>query len=150
MEDLNKFLSKGKEWFERYIITLQDYANKLQESEEWLSTTLSSIGDAVIATDKLGNVSFMNPVAETLTGWKHDDTIGKPLENIFNIVNEETLKKVENPVSRVLREGIIVGLANHTILIRKDGKEIPISDSGAPIKNNRGDMNDKRKGILVN
>ncbi len=113
---------------------------KLEESEEWLSTTLNSIGDAVIATDKSGNVRFMNPMAEALTGWRQEEAMEKPLECIFNIINEETNKKVENPVSRVLREGIIVGLANHTILIARDGKEIPIADSGAPIRDNKGNI----------
>ena len=140
MKNLEKFLSEGNEWFKRYIKTIREYANKIQESEEWLSTTLNSIGDAVIATDKSGNVRFMNPVAEALTGWKQEEATGKPLEGIFNIINEENNKKAENPVSRVLREGNIVGLANHTILIAKDGKKIPIADSGAPIQDDKGNI----------
>ncbi len=111
---------------------------KLRESEEWLSTTLKRIGDAVIATDTKVNISFLNPVAESLTGWKQEEAIEKPIEKIFNIINEETRKTVENPVSRVIREGVVVGLANHTALISKDGKEIPIADSGAPIKDKEG------------
>ena len=140
MKNLEEFLAEGNEWFKRYILTIREYANKIQESEEWLSTTLTSIGDAVIATDKSGNIRFMNAVAEALTGWKQEEATGKPLEGIFNIINEETNKKVENPVSRVFREGVIVGLANHTILIAKDGKEIPIDDSGAPIKDDKGNI----------
>ncbi len=140
MKNLEEFLAEGNEWFKRYILTIREYANKIQESEEWLSTTLNSIGDAVIATDKSGNIRFMNPVAEALTGWKQEEATGKPLEDIFNIINEETHKKVESPVSRVLREGVIVGLANHTILLAKDGKEIPIDDSGAPIKDDKGNV----------
>jgi PAS domain S-box-containing protein len=140
MKNLDEFLSEGKEWFEHYIKTIHEYANNLQETKELFSTTLYSIGDAVIATDKLGNVRFMNPVAETLMGWKQEEATGKPLEDIFNIINEETRKKVENPVLRVLRENIVVGLGDHTILIAKDGKEIPIADSGAPIKDDEGNL----------
>ncbi|MEW6328337.1 MAG: response regulator [Thermodesulfobacteriota bacterium] len=114
--------------------------NNLREREEWLSTTLGSIGDAVIATDAWGHVRFMNPVAESLTGWKERDAAGRPLADIFNIVNEETRKLVENPASRVLREGVVVGLANHTILIAREGTEIPIDDSGAPIRDAKGDI----------
>ena len=114
--------------------------NKLKESEKWLSTTLSSIGDAVIATDAEGRVKFMNPVAQDLTGWKQEDATGEPLKNIFNIINEETGEQVEDPVMRVIREGIVVGLANHTVLIAKDGRRIPIADSGAPIKDDKGNI----------
>jgi len=101
--------------------------NKLKENERWLSTILRSIGDAVIVTDAEGNIQFMNDVANSLTGWERGKTMGKPLVDIFNIINEKTRKKVEDPVTRVIREGKVVGLANHTILISKDGTEIPIS-----------------------
>ncbi len=90
---------------------------ELAKSERLLSTTLRSIGDAVISTNSKGNVSFLNPVAESLTGWKQSEAIGNPIEDVFNIINEKTRKRVKNPVSRVFQEGIIVGLANHTILI---------------------------------
>ena len=113
----------------------------LQKSEQWFSTTLKSIGDAVIATDTKSNVIFLNSIAEFLTGWKQEEAIGKPLNKVFNIINEKTGKPAENPVKRVLREGVIVGLANHTVLIAKDGIKRPIADSGAPIKD------DKRKVI---
>ena len=113
---------------------------QLKESEEWLSTTLKSIGDAVIATEKNSQVTFMNPVAESLTGWHQEEARGRPLENVFNIINEETRKKVEDPVAEVIRKGTIVGLANHTVLIARDGTEIDIDDSGAPIKNENGDI----------
>ncbi|HJP17692.1 MAG TPA: response regulator [Nitrospinota bacterium] len=113
---------------------------KLKESEEWLSTTLKSIGDAVIATNSKGGVKFMNGVAQLLTGWKEEDAIGKTLEEVFHIVSEETGKKVENPVKRVLREGVVVGLANHTVLIAKDGTKQPIDDSGAPIRDSHGNI----------
>jgi PAS domain S-box-containing protein len=114
--------------------------NRLREREEWLSTTLGSIGDAVIATDAMGLIKFMNPVAESLTGWKEGEAAGKPLIEVFNIISEETRKLVESPVTKVLRKSLIVGLANHTLLIARDGTEIPIDDSGAPIRDARGDI----------
>ena len=101
-------------------------------------TTLYSIGDAVITTDVEGLVKQMNPVAERLTGWQEAEAQGKPMGEVFRIVNEETRAKVEDPVARVLRDGLIVGLANHTLLIAKDGSECPISDSGAPIHDESG------------
>ena len=114
--------------------------NKLKEREEWLSTTLASIGDAVIATDTKGCVIFMNPVAESLTGWKQEDAVGRPMKEVFHIINEKTRKPVEDPVTRVIREGAVVGLANHTLLIAKDGTERPIDDTGAPIRDDKGNM----------
>jgi PAS domain S-box-containing protein len=120
---------------------LLETGNALQESQEEFKTTLYSIGDAVITTDMNGLVRNMNPVAEKLTGWNESDAKNKELEKIFQIVNEETRNKVENPVYKILREGLVVGLANHTLLISKDGKEIPIADSGAPIKNSNGKIN---------
>jgi PAS domain S-box-containing protein len=105
-----------------------------------LQTTLLSIGDAVIATDDQGRVSFLNPVAQKLTGWNEADALGKDLPTIFNIVNQETREPVENPYSKVIRTGGVVGLANHTIVIGRDGTECPIDDSGAPIRNDNGDI----------
>lgn len=105
--------------------------------EAWFRTTLYSIGDAVITTDRTGRILQMNHMAEQLTGWKEAKARGKKLSTVFRIVNEETRKKVENPVTRVLREGAVVGLANHTLLIRKDKTKIPIADSGAPIFDNQ-------------
>ncbi len=92
------------------------------------STTLKAIGDAVISTDAQGRVEMMNPVAESLTGWKQDKALGKPLEEVFSIINAATRKKVDNPVQRVLKDGRIVGLANHTVLISRDGNEYQIAD----------------------
>ena len=112
----------------------------LWQSEQWLNTTLRSIGDAVITTDAQGKVSLMNPVAEGLTGWNEAQAMGKPLENSFNIINEQTGERAKNPVTRVLKEGVVVGLANHTALIAKDGTRRSIADSGAPIKNEKGDI----------
>ena len=113
---------------------------KLKESEAWLYTTLKSIGDAVITTDTKGIVTFMNPVAQSLTGWRLEEAMGRPLTDVFNIINEETRKEVENPAARVLIEGKVVNLANHTLLIAKSGTEIPIDDSGAPIVDEKGDI----------
>ncbi|MHB8203039.1 MAG: hybrid sensor histidine kinase/response regulator [Desulfomonilaceae bacterium] len=111
------------------------------EIEEEFRTTLYSIGDAVITTDHKGSVKVMNPVAEQLTGLSESEANGKPLEEVFSIINEDSREKVENPAQRVLREGIIVGLANHTILISNDGTERPIADSGAPIRDKDGAVN---------
>jgi PAS domain S-box-containing protein len=113
---------------------------ELREAHEEFKTILYSIGDGVITTDKNGIIKQMNTVAEQLTGWSEADAKGKLLENIFQIVSEKTGNKVENPVKRVLREGLVVGLANHTLLISRDGNEIPIADSGAPIKNERNEI----------
>ncbi len=113
---------------------------KLKESEQWFSTTLRSIGDAVIATDTEGCVTFMNLVAQDLTGWSQDEAAGKPLEHAFNIVNEDTDEPCEDPVKRVIRESNVVGLANHTLLIARDGTRFPIDDSAAPIRNESGDL----------
>ena len=114
--------------------------SKLKENESWLSVILRSIGDAVIVTDVDGNIQFMNDVACYLTGWKLEQAMGKPLVIIFNIINEKTRKKVEDPVTKVIREGKVVGLANHTVLISKDGTEIPIDDSGAPVRDEKGNI----------
>ena len=110
----------------------------LRKQSEWLRVTLSSIGDAVISTDAEGSVSFMNGVAESLTGWTQNDALGQTLGNVFHIVNESRREGVESPVMRVLREGAVVGLANHTLLIAKDGTERPIDDSAAPIYDEKG------------
>ncbi len=112
----------------------------LQESEENLKTILNSIGDAVIATDTDGKVTRMNPVAEKLTGWNNKSAQGKPLSEIFKIFSAKTGAKVENPVRKVLKNGQIVGLANHTKLISRNGKEYQIADSGSPIKNAEGQI----------
>ena len=110
----------------------------IAEQREWLETTLESIGDAVIATDVRGRIVFMNPVAEHLTGWQTDAARGRVCGDVFNIINEKSRRPVENPVTRVFAEGVIVGLANHTVLIAADGTERPIDDSGAPIRNRDG------------
>ncbi len=118
---------------------------RLKESEKWLSTVLSSIGDAVITTDTNGLVVYMNPAAESLTGWDQQSALGKPIAEVFNIINEESEESIESPVHKVLKDGVIVGLANHTLLITKSGARIPIDDSGAPIK----DENGKITGVVL-
>jgi len=106
----------------------------VRRQEEWLRVTLSSIGDGVIAADAAGRVTFMNGVAEVLTGWPQAEAVNRPLPEIFHIVNEHTREPVENPAFRALRDGRIVGLANHTLLIARDGTERPIDDSAAPMR----------------
>jgi len=108
------------------------------ESREVFRVTLRSIGDAVITTDIDGRITYINGIAESLTGWSHAEALGQPLESVFRIVNEVTRKPVENPALRALREGIVVGLANHTVLLKKDGNECPIDDSAAPIRDELG------------
>ena len=108
--------------------------DEIIQSEESLSITLQSIGDGVITTDEFGSVTGLNPIAENLCGWKTEEARGKPIEEIFKIVNAHTRLKVINPVKTVIEKGIIVGLANHTVLISRDGTEYQISDSAAPIK----------------
>lgn len=125
----------------RRQVAQRDLAERAtRESQERLLVTLSSIGDAVIATDTSGRVTFMNPVARELTGWNEADARGRPLVDVFDIVNETTRARVENPVDKVLREGRIVGLANHTVLIARDGRELPIDDSAAPIRDGDGEI----------
>jgi PAS domain S-box-containing protein len=115
----------------------EEHAAAIQQERERLRVTLHSIGDGVIATDAEGRVTLLNPIAEALTGWG-SEAVGQPLQKVFAIVNEFTRQPVENPVDKVLREGTIVGLANHTILTSKDGTERPIADSAAPIRNDQG------------
>jgi PAS domain S-box-containing protein len=111
---------------------------ELRNQREYWRVALSSIGDAVILTDAKGSVTFMNPVAEKLCEWTQDEAVGRPLTEVFNIVNEKTRRGVESPVGKVLREGNIVGLANHTILVTRARTETPIDDSSAPIIDGQG------------
>ncbi len=111
---------------------------RAREQREQLQVTLASIGDAVIVTDMEGRLTFMNGVAESLTGWKLREATGRPSTEVFHIVNEYTLQVAESPVTEVIRAGKTVGLANHTVLVARDGTERPIDDSGAPIKDEAG------------
>ena len=106
---------------------------ELLEQREWLGVTLASIGDAVIVTDTSGAVMFMNPIAESLTGWTQEEALGRPLDEVFSLIDEETRRPVESPVAKVLREGGIVGLSHQSVLIARGGAEIAIDDSAAPI-----------------
>ncbi len=124
----------------------REVAERVTRQADELRVTVRSIGDAVIATDAKGHVSLLNPVAEQLTGWSTGEAAGKRLEEVFVIFNEQTGKMAENPVARVLREQKVVGLANHTVLRARDGREIPIDDSAAPI---RGDAGEVQGVILV-
>lgn len=113
---------------------------ELAREKERLDVTLKSIGDAVIAVDINGKVVLINPVAETLTGWSKEEAVGQPLHSIFNILNEKTGEPAENPVHRVLKEGRVIGLANHTALIAKDDTVRSIADSAAPIHDASGSI----------
>lgn len=122
----------------RSLAARQRAATDLEEQHEWLQVTLASIGDAVIATDMQGRVVLLNPVAERLTGWPMTEARGRNLEEVFRIVHEQTRQAIEDPVHQVLREGMAIGLANHTVLVARDGRDIPIDTSGAPIRNHQG------------
>jgi PAS domain S-box-containing protein len=128
--------------FYKYLLA-QELA--LTTSETRNRTTLYSIGDAVITTDTNGLVLQMNPVSERLTGWNEKEAVGKPIGEVFNIIAEDSRQAMENPVERVLAEGKVVGLANHTLLINKQGNETPIADSGAPIVSKEG----KTLGVVL-
>lgn len=118
--------------------TIRRLVHGLRAGESRHAVTLASIGDAVIATDPQALVTFLNPAAESLTGWPLAEGIGRPLAEVFHIINEQTRQPVEDPAAKVLRLGTVVGLANHTALVARDGRETPIDDCGAPILDDRG------------
>lgn len=124
----------------RRIAEITRRSEEVRNSQEWFKTTLESIGDAVIACETDGAVTFMNAVAEKLTGWPLDDAKGHPLEEVFRIVHESTRETAENPVEKVRRLGHVIGLANHTVLLARNGPEFVIDDSAAPIRNSTGEM----------
>lgn len=113
---------------------------ELADQHELLRVTLQSIGDAVITTDRDGCVTWLNPVAERMTGWPTEQALGQPVGVVFHIVNEETRAPTENPVATCLQQGKVAGLANHTLLISRHGEEFGIEDSAAPIRNAAGDI----------
>jgi PAS domain S-box-containing protein len=119
---------------------LRSRETSLRDQREWLSVTLTSIGDAVMATDTEGRVIFLNPTAAVLTGWQIEEAVGQPVQNIFQVINELTRQPAEDIVSRVLREGRMVALANHTTLITRDDRELAIEDSAAPIRDGTGNL----------
>jgi PAS domain S-box-containing protein len=123
---------------DQLIVDLEAANGRTTASRDLLHTTLTSIGDAVVATDDAGRVTFMNGVAEQLTGWTEAQAQGRQLQDVLTLINEETRLTVDNPADRALREGVIVGLANHTVLISRAGVERPIDDSAAPIRNAQG------------
>ena len=115
-----------------------DLMRELSAQKEFLSVTLRSIGDGVIGADTDGRITFINSAAEELTGWTCAEAIGRPCSTVFRIISEETRQPVESPVDKVLKDGVVVGLANHTLLIRRDGSELPVDDSGAPMRDSKG------------
>ncbi|HEY9782527.1 MAG TPA: response regulator [Leptolyngbyaceae cyanobacterium] len=133
---------KEKELKTTIEITLNKYQmeRKLKQSEQWLATVLKSIGDGVITSDAIGTITFMNPVAEELTGWKQQDAFGKKATEIFKITHADTHTLIEHPISQALRQGVTVELPERTLLISKNGVEIPIDDSAAPIKDEKGNI----------
>jgi PAS domain S-box-containing protein len=142
---LGTFISLVIEGLHRAKRQVEQQAAALDEQRERFRVTLASIGDAVIATDTDGRITFINLIGEQLTGWTSDDARLRPLETVLRIVNERTRNVIENPVQRVLQSSGIVGLENHTILLRKDGAELPIDDSAAPIR----DTNGKMQGVVL-
>jgi len=117
---------------------LKESCKKLRESEKWLEAAVDSIGDAVIATDQHGIIKLINPIAQALTGWNEEDSLGKDLTAIFNIVSEGTDEQAEDPVKKVIREGSFYGLAEHSLLVVKNGVRIPVDIIGTPIKDDMG------------
>jgi PAS domain S-box-containing protein len=124
----------------RHLKERGQFEQDLDRQRRWLQVTLASIGDAVITTDRTGAVTFLNPVAEQLTGWRTEAAAGQPLDAVFRIINEETGQPALNPVGRVLRDGVVMGLANHTALVGRDGRRVPIEDSAAPIRDAAGEV----------
>jgi PAS domain S-box-containing protein len=124
--------------YAKVVANLENQTEELRVQKELFQVTLDSIGDCVIATDPQGKITFMNPEAEKMTGWKLAEAKGQSLETAFRIIHEETRAPVESPVTKVLRENKTVGLANHTILLSRDGTERAIDDSAAPIRNTAG------------
>jgi PAS domain S-box-containing protein len=121
------------------------HERELTDQREWFATTLGSIGDGVLATDPEGRIQFINPVTERLTGWTSAEAAGRPFAEVFRIVNEHTRETAENPITRSLREGLVVGLANHTLLLSRTGVETSIDDSAAPIQSPDG----KTLGVVL-
>ena len=114
------------------------YERDLLSARDLLKTTLASIGDAVIATDAEGRITFTNPVADELSGWRSEAVLGRPVDEVLVLVREDTGMKIENPIREALRSGRIVGLVNHTVLVSKDGTLVPLDDSASPIRDANG------------
>ena len=133
-------MPKKKGQLDKEVAARRAAEQVLAEEGERLRTTLASIGDAVITTDAEGRITSLNAVAEALTGRTKAEATGQPLDLVFRIVNEETRQTVQNPATRALHEGVIVGLSSRTLLIARDGKERPIDDSAAPIRGKAGEI----------
>ncbi len=143
--EVRRLFQKLASTYNQQIREVKRWGDECYAREQWLNTTLRSIGDAVIACDPAGQVVFMNRIAEQLTGWTEKEADGIPLSEVFVIFNQRTRAVVENPVEAVRRSGKVVGLANHTILVRKDRTEFHIDDSAAPIL----DANSRMIGIIL-
>ncbi len=124
----------------RLLAEREEAEERLREQRERFKVTLASIGDGVLSTDKQGKVTFINPVAAALTGWSIEKALGEPIREIFRVIDEKSRVPAEDIIERVLQEGAAVGLANHTVLVTPDGREIPIEDSAAPIADSRGEV----------
>jgi len=133
-----KAVTASKADLETEVIHRKQAEEDLGRQREWLRVTLSSIGDAVIASDTEGRITFLNSVAVTLTGWQSEEALGQPIQSVFRIINQKTHKPAENLVERVLHEKRVVALANDSALVNRDGREISIEDSAAPIKDSAG------------
>jgi PAS domain S-box-containing protein len=113
---------------------------QLRRSEHWIATTLRSIGDAVIAADRGGHVTFINPAACELTGWPEDEAIGRPIDDVFRILNEETRAPAESLYAQAMKDGVAVGIGDQALLVRRDGAELTIEDCAAPIREEDGEV----------
>jgi PAS domain S-box-containing protein len=141
-EPLGYILKPFEERYLRSSIEMALYKhkmeNKLKENERWLGTILKSVGDAVVVTDEKGIIKFMNPTAEEISGWSFKDAVGKYLTDVFKLLNEDTKERIDNPVEHVVRDNIVLGRSNHTILVSKSGDEIYIDHSAAPLRDGKG------------
>lgn len=139
-EELERLVRERTAALEAEIAEHRETEEQLRQQREWFRVTLASIGDAVIVTDSRGQVRFVNPVAEELTGWHQQEAMDRPLESIFRLICEQTRDLASNPVTRAIETGAVVGLANHTALVARDGTERPIDDSAAPIRDAQGNL----------
>ena len=136
--ELRRHRDRLQEMVDARTADLTKANESLRQQREWLRVTLASIGDAVLVTDAAGRVTFVNPAAASLTGWGETEALGQPVQNVFRVINEQTREPADDVIRRVLDEGRTVALANHTDLVARDGREIPVEDSAAPIRDARG------------
>jgi PAS domain S-box-containing protein len=135
-----KTVTTSKADLEKEVTQRKQAEEDLRRQREWLRVTLTSIGDAVMATDAAGHITFLNPVAESLTGWQTEEALGLPVESVLRIIHEKTHAPAQDLVARVLKEKGVVGLANDTALVARDGREVPIEDSAAPMLDAAGNI----------